>query len=474
MSELKCPACKAPLSEPLPERCPVCQLEGINRMFLTLEDYEDWKKNVLDEHIKKLRNHKIFVGEVHVLVLMDDGTLFQIEGNKPAKVAENVKSVATGYNYSLYLDSASKVHFLGNSGISFKERFKQDALVFKKVFARLDIDIFGAEDIDGNFYVWGDNHSQMLEPSSKKLLYVPDEDFMKNFSSRNETYEYYSFGWVFNYSSKSLSQLLHQTCHEASVTFSKKDIQEAIRETDIYGRLAKLYGESNLEIESELRESHEKRFGDTLMKSSVNPKNRYTQTNKNSTVDYYYLPDGLFISCDDAESNLGAYLVDLYKNGKLKYSRHVSLASYSDNRGAKIYGPHTIIKRTFQAKVFLVNKYIFVPEPKPSTTAFKKFFVDPIPKYTGLKKFINIYKGDFEIYARLEKDSSLYVFRKESDGKLVKITTFKGIMDCSEYIKDCLYLIDYSNKIWCINLEKLLKLKQEIVSEKLLKFICEL
>ena len=81
MSEIKCPACKATLTEPLPERCPVCQLEGINRMFLTHEEYENWKKTILEEHIKKTRNHRVSVGHDGVLVLLGDGRLFGFGNN---------------------------------------------------------------------------------------------------------------------------------------------------------------------------------------------------------------------------------------------------------------------------------------------------------------------------------------------------------------------------------------------------------
>ena len=178
MSDIKCPACKTILSEPLPERCPSCQLEGLNRMFLTLEDYKDWKRNVLEEHIKTLCNHKISVGHDGVLVLLSNGQLFGLGNNtqgqycprrigeyidKPEKIADGVISAAAGYNYSLYLDSNGKVHFLGNSGVPYKERFDQCDFVFKKVFACNYSDIFGVEDIDGNFYVWGDNRESLIE-----------------------------------------------------------------------------------------------------------------------------------------------------------------------------------------------------------------------------------------------------------------------------------------------------------------------
>ena len=165
-TERKCPACGSIVSSPLPKLCPVCQLEGINRMFLTREDYEEWKKTILDEHIKNLR----LVGKSHILSLRGDGRLYQFINNEMELIAENVISAAAGYNYSIYLDSSGQVHFLGNSGIPFKERFSQGDLVFKSVYANTDIDIFGAENSDGNFYIWGDNHSELIESLQQRLV----------------------------------------------------------------------------------------------------------------------------------------------------------------------------------------------------------------------------------------------------------------------------------------------------------------
>ena len=174
----KCPACKTELPEPLPERCPVCNLDGLNQIFLTREDYEYWKENVLAKHIKKMRTYKVSVGHDGVLVLLRDGKLFGFGNNTqgqycpnhigekiivPQEIAEDVISASAGYNYSLYLDAHGKVHFLGNSGIPFKERFEQGDLVFEEVFARNDVDIFGARTNDGKFYVWGDNSNNLIE-----------------------------------------------------------------------------------------------------------------------------------------------------------------------------------------------------------------------------------------------------------------------------------------------------------------------
>lgn len=427
MSELKCPACKTALSKPLPERCPVCNLEGVNRMFLTCEDYEHWKTTVLDEHIKKLRNHKIFVGDAHVLVLMDDGTLFQIEGNKPVKVVENVKSVAAGYNYSLYLDSAGKVHFLGNSGIPFKERFKQGNIVFKEVYARSNIDIFGATDSIGNFYVWGDNSLQEIE--------VGSERFLKTFATikggrviggEGTHYHVNQFGCETGWSHFNFDEKYGNYYYSPNHT--PHDNETSIKRTADYDLFRICYGEDNLKIKHCTKKSYKKNF-----------------TIDRPTYDGF---------CNDVIRE------NVRERIRLPYAIH------------NLKGNLTVEIVEFELQIFFINNYLF--EPKPSTTTVKNFFMDTTQKYMGLKKFIDIYHGEFEIYARLESDSSLYVFRKESNGKLTKITNVKGIMDCSEFIKECLYLIDYSNKIWSIKSKNFLKLKQEVSPEELLEFVCEI
>lgn len=407
MGELKCPACKTALSKPLPERCPVCKLEGLNRMFLTLEDYEDWKKNVLDEHIKKLRNHKIFVCDAqHVLVLMDDGTLFQIEGNKPAKVAENVKSVAAGYNYSLYLDSDGKVHFLGNSGIPFKERFKQGDLVFKKVFARLDIDIFGAEDTDGHFYVWGNNHSEVIQTHSLKVLF-------------------------------------------RAYRLEEKKID------DEYEDFVKIYGRGNIERNISYRTEGEekKEFCWTMERNNL-----YYETSGPCLL------PGYFEKCY-IKFNGGKFILKC--RDKCDY----------DKRHCPHCDAHIELYRVYRemlvtGEITYIDNYIF--EPQSPKKAFDRLFGVFAVENRETKKFISIFRSEFEIYARLRKDSTFIIFRRDIDDSLIKIISVKSIMDCSELVGGFIYLIDYSNKIWSIKSENLRELKQEVAPEGLLKFICEL
>ena len=400
MSELKCPACKTVLTEPLPERCPVCKLEGLNRMFLTLEDYKDWKKNVLDEHIKKLRNHKIFVGDAHVLVLMDDGTLFQILDNKPKKIAENVKSVAAGYNYSLYLDDVGKVHFLGNSGIPFKERFKQGDLVFKKVFARLDIDIFGAEDTDGHFYIWGNNYSEIIQTHSLKVLFKANGLEEKKLDNKYEDF-------------------------------------------------VKIYGRGNIERNTSYRTEGEK-------------KEEFCCTIERSKLCYGtsgpYLPPGFYEKC-----------YKKYQGGHF-FLKEKGCPQCEDEERMEVYRAYR--ETLVTGEITHIDNYIF--EPQSPKKAFDRLFGVFAVENRETKKFISIFRSEFEIYARLRKDSIFIIFRRDIDDSLIEIMSVKSIMDCSELVGGFIYLIDYSNKIWSIKSENLRELKQKVAPEELLEFVCEL
>ena len=312
MSEIKCPACKATLTEPLPERCPVCNLEGLNRMFLTLEDYEEWKTNVLEEHMKKLCNYKFFAGVTQFLVLLDNGTLFQIVDSKPVKVAEKVTSVAAGYNYSLYLDVAGKVHFIGNSGIAFRERFNQSNLIFKKVFARRDSDIFGAEDIDGNFYVWGENcNGHVFKSISKKFLFTLNtvSSEITNKTELNlSTYGTYGSEWIVRWYSNS---------EDYSPSFC--ELESSIKTTAEYDKFRKIYGEENLKIEFNV-----------LSKGTILESGKDKDYEKESTNDKYY---------DD----------------------RLPSEDHGPYQGKKTYYAWKKMRVSLRPDLYLINNYIFIP-----------------------------------------------------------------------------------------------------------------
>ena len=273
MSELKCPACKTVLSKPLPECCPVCKLEGLNSMFLTLEDYEHWKTAVLDEHIKKSRNHRVSVGHDGVLVLLGDGRLFGFGNNTqgqycphrigekiatPEKIADNVISAAAGYNYSIYLDANGKVHFLGNSGIPFKERFDQSDFVFKEVYAKNNKDVFWAVDKNYKIYTWGAIGKEKIKPL--KVFEPIKTEFEKITSYSN------GVGFETGGTSGEIVDILIPDYMFISYGFEYSIL--SIKSTLDYKQLVKNYGECNLRIgyefgyecKKELKEKLQNRF----------------------------------------------------------------------------------------------------------------------------------------------------------------------------------------------------------------------
>ena len=74
----------------------------------------------------------------------------------PVKIAENVVSAAAGYNYGLYVTADGKLHFIGDSGIPYAERFAFDGRICR-VFAEADRDVFSLEDEKGDIWRWGCN-----------------------------------------------------------------------------------------------------------------------------------------------------------------------------------------------------------------------------------------------------------------------------------------------------------------------------
>lgn len=72
------------------------------------------------------------------------------------KIAENVVSAAAGYNYGLYVTADGTLHFIGDSGIPYAERFAFNGRI-RQVFAEADRDVFSLEDEKGDIWRWGCN-----------------------------------------------------------------------------------------------------------------------------------------------------------------------------------------------------------------------------------------------------------------------------------------------------------------------------
>ena len=422
MSELKCPACTTVLSEPLPERCPTCQLEGLNKMFLTLEDNKNWKKTVLNEHIKKLRNHKIFVGEAHVLLLCDDGRLFQVIEDKNEKmeiVARNVISATAGYNYSLYLDTEGKVHFIGNSGIAFKERFNQGDLAFKKIFARQDVDVFGAEDIDGNFYVWGDNHNCRLEKWNKTFLITLNTvstSLINKTYLKLSKYETYGSKWIVRWYSHS---------DDYSPAFC--ELESSIKTTTEYEAFRKIHGEENLEIDFTV-----------LSKGATIASGKDKDYDRECTNSAYY------------DNNLPL----------------VAIAYGNIYQSTLTYSKWEEISISLCSNLYLTNKYIFAPLKSDSKTCDKLFNRKEILIYKerlgsyGYWEYPGAEQGEYYVeittWAKIymEENNTLRIVREYEDGD--KIYLIENVESCFVWNQTA-YVVESSGRVLKGNIKNLLE-----------------
>ena len=131
-----------------------------------------------------------FHGDGGILMLSADGILCGVGWNlvyaygvdydpsaalsaPPVKIAENVVSAAAGYNYGLYVTADGKLHFIGDSGIPYAERFAFDGRI-RRVFAEADRDVFSLEDEKGDIWRWGCNLGFDLEDKIMKPRAVLD------------------------------------------------------------------------------------------------------------------------------------------------------------------------------------------------------------------------------------------------------------------------------------------------------------
>ena len=92
----------------------------------------------------------------------------------PVKIAENVVSAAAGYNYGLYVTADGTLHFIGDSGIPYAERFAFEGRI-RRVFAEANRDVFLLEDEKGDIWRWGCNFASDLTDRIMKPQAVLDD-----------------------------------------------------------------------------------------------------------------------------------------------------------------------------------------------------------------------------------------------------------------------------------------------------------
>jgi len=195
----ECPVCGKELGGQ-EDKCPYCGFEGLDTVFLSREDYVNWQETILNPYKEMIKPLRIFAGHPGVLILMFNGDLYGYGNNdtgafgeenygilltKPQLIAENVKSAALGYNFSIYLTKEGKVELLGKRrnvpsrvrspeildavNVPFRERFQgiPDA---DEVYASGSNDIFWVKYKNGKLGVWGTNTDGQIAEVTKLPL----------------------------------------------------------------------------------------------------------------------------------------------------------------------------------------------------------------------------------------------------------------------------------------------------------------
>lgn len=183
-NQKKCPACNRWINKDL-EQCPICGFNDLNVYFLYKEDYQEWVNVKLLPH--KAKMFRFFAGHDGVLILTGSGKLYGMGNNNtgrfgnekigeelksPQLIAENIKSAALGYHYSIYLTKDGIVKLIGKTQIPYANSFRSFNDV-TDVYASLSEDVFWLFLSDGSLRVWGDNTNASIAPRTSQ--------FVKNF-----------------------------------------------------------------------------------------------------------------------------------------------------------------------------------------------------------------------------------------------------------------------------------------------------
>lgn len=204
-----------------------------------------------------------FSGEGGRLILTADGILYgsgwditfpysvdyseeKAKAAEPVKIAENVISASAGYNYALYVTEDGLLHFVGDAGLPFKERFSFDGKI-KEVFAEPDRDVFSLIDEKGVKYVWGDNHCEYIMPS-EHIIHAVVNDQKITLHDGQMIWEYKKNG---------------KECRSKGLLLNFHDseklgiIKKRLGQTQMFKDLSKEYGADNIFFKYVLRSETE-------------------------------------------------------------------------------------------------------------------------------------------------------------------------------------------------------------------------
>lgn len=354
----ECPACGKELGGQ-EDKCPYCGFEGLKTVFLSRQNYLDWQETVLDPYKEMIKPPRIFAGHPGVLILMFNGDLYGYGNNdtgafgeenygiiltKPQLVAENVKSAALGYNFSIYLTKEGKVELLGKrTNVPFRERF-QGILGADEVYASGSGDIFWVKYKNGELGVWGANTNGQIAEVTKVPL-REYERIVEGYNSCSRWEKEKDMG------TQGRSKIVDKTYSSWTVP-TMEEIKKEIQETDEFRRYAEKYSAANIifasEKEKDMGEKKEKiqtsvnwtkttKSGEVLYKMHMYFVNNYLYHPTAVQEDVYYEPElvksgsGL-IDCDELDRwgwlygvkieyfryDYSAYIARLSEDGKLE------------------------------------------------------------------------------------------------------------------------------------------------------------
>lgn len=153
----------------------------------------------------------------------------------PVKIAEGVVSAAAGYNYGLYATADGSLHFVGNSGIPYAERFAFDGRV-REVFADPDRDVFRLTDEADESWVWGDNWSGALQKTERTPRAVLDGQTLTQRRGKA----------VWRYQLDGKERRCKGLLLEVPGWETLGKLRRQVSESEDYRRLSAEYGENNL------------------------------------------------------------------------------------------------------------------------------------------------------------------------------------------------------------------------------------
>ena len=236
----KCPACGEALA-PGTAQCPNCQLEGLDQIFLSRADYDNWVSKVLKPHKGRI-SRRVFSDNDTLLILTGDGELYGMgenssgeiveDGgyyiNEPVHMASNVISAAVGH-YTVFVTEDGRVHIRGRGEFADRVPEFTDA---REVF--LYESQFYVVNRQGQLFVFGDNRDGSLEPKQDEQLMIFPRMSSKAIGP------FYDSNAPFCYGTRhpSYDDQLYAECQ----------VRNGVMKTEAYQAFAQRYEPSNLHI----------------------------------------------------------------------------------------------------------------------------------------------------------------------------------------------------------------------------------